>query len=145
MSDDNKPQQEAPSNNKPKHTGGKFRSGVSGNPRGRPKGAVGKVPSDKDIENSILKAQPRAVRKLLDLLDNGSEGNQLKAAFKIGDWSMQIVKDRNSVKVSKTNSKTGDKEEYIQEKATGTHDNKVLKLVSTEYKEDDESEEDENK
>lgn len=141
MSDDNKPQDEAPKKLRG-FANPKNRKNINTN--GRKPGTRNAVPTAKQIEDDFLKASPRALKKLLDILDKGTENNQLKAAFKLADTSVQIIKDRNTLAIRKKNAKTGESESYTAEtqKATGTGN--VVKFISTTYNEDKESEDDED-
>jgi hypothetical protein len=145
MSDDNKPQDEAPIKEQPNKLRGfadpKNRKNI--NRGGRKKGSVSVVPSTKDIEDGFLKSNTKALNKILEIMENGSESNQLKAAFKIADTNVQIVKERNQIKVKKQNAKTGEKESYEVEKATGTDGGNVVKFISTTYNEEGKDSEEE--
>jgi hypothetical protein len=144
MSDDNKPQDEAPKKPLRGFANPKNRKNI--NKAGRKPGTRNAVPTAKEIEDDFLKASPRALKKILELMDKGSENNQLKAAFKLADTSVQIIKDRNTLAIKKKNAKTGESESYTAEtqKATGTDGGNVVKFISTTYNEDKESEDDED-
>ena len=69
-----------------------FKAGESGNPSGRPPEAKNKIPSNLAVERSILSGTTDAVNKLKDLLSDPNEKVRAKAASKIVDEAMKILK-----------------------------------------------------
>lgn len=101
----------------------KYTKGVSGNPAGRPPGSTNKVPSNKEILDSLKRCNKAAINKLLSLLEAKSEETQLKAAVKIVDLNYQVAveeekrkhsekfpkKSSNAVEVEVEDNKSGAK------------------------------------
>lgn len=71
-----------------------FTKGAPGNPHGRP-------PVDPEARAALIAASPRAVAKLVELMDCGDLNVELKAASKIVD---KVIGDLNTAKSKDPNS-----------------------------------------
>ncbi len=111
---------------------------LTGDPRksnaGRKPGSKNKIkiPTDADLKESFKKASPHALQKLLHIMQNGSESNQLKVAFKILDTSVSIMYEDE--KLTATKRKSGQTTPTTYTIETGSEEEeptsgKVLKLV----------------
>lgn len=82
-----------------------WEKGQSGNKAGRPKGSGVKVPTHEQLIEEVSKGNMKAFKKAMSIMSNGSENNQLKAAFKVMDMYVTLtVKDKDIV-VEKTETK----------------------------------------
>lgn len=113
---------------------------------GRPKGAKNKVMSDEDFAKAVMAKDSEALERLTKIMREGTENNAIKAAFKILDMSVSIREKGGKLTVDKTD-KEGKKESFEveeeqEQKANGTTGKVVSfrKLVSTEYKDPDDKE-----
>lgn len=107
-----------------------WEEGESGNPAGRPKGARGKVPSQKEFEESYLKRSDLVVNTIVNILrdDKASDNAKLKAACWLGDKIYTITVDREKRKIedSKVKGKGEPEEKPKQEgKVTQLFSNKA--------------------
>lgn len=109
--------------------------------RGRTKGAKGKVLSEKDFVEAVLKRDAECIETLVKLMREGNNNDKAKVAFKLLDLSVDIRKNGNMLDISKK-GKEGQRESYSvnTEKATGTGGSvvsfKAPKFLSTEFEED---------
>lgn len=106
---------------------------------GRPVGSKNKIPSESDWTKAVLERSVEAIEAVNRIMKNGSEANKLKAAFKIMDASVEILKNGGKLSITKTTKDT--KETYEVEegsvKKTGT-DGNVFKFITTKFTEDEE-------
>ena len=94
-----------------------WEKGKSGNVNGRPKGAKSKVMSDKDFAKAIQSNEMIVIKRMMDIVKNGSDGDALKAGIKMMEWSIKI---REGALVLTKTKEDGSKEEYeVEEKKQG--------------------------
>ena len=99
-----------------------YKQGESGNPAGRPKGAVGKVPTDKAIKDSLKKGSLEAYKVLQKLMRSGTEATKLKSAIKILDLSINIIYEDEKLKIKRGEEHIVPKEDNGTEDEVGTDD-----------------------
>lgn len=127
-----------------------FEPGKSGNPAGRPRGSKGKVMSDKDFEKALMEKEGIVLERMLKIIKDGKDSDALKAGVKWLEWTIKI-RENGGILMEKKEA-DGSKTEYEveeeqEQKGNGTTGKVVSfrKLVSTEYKEKEESSKSEKK
>ena len=100
-----------------------WEKGQSGNKAGRPKGSGVKVPTHEQLIEEVSKGNMKAFKKAMSIMSNGSENNQLKAAFKVMDIYVTLTKNKDEDVIHVTKSST-DKH----------NSDNVVPLISAEYK-----------
>lgn len=109
--------------------------------RGRPVGSKNKVPSEADWTKAVLERSVEAVEAVNRIMKNGSDANVLKAAFKIMDTSVDILKNGGKLSITKTTKDTKETYEVDEDdmKKTGT-DGNVFKFITTKFVEEEDKE-----
>lgn len=90
------------------------------NRKGRPRGSRNKVPSDKELDDLLMKNAPRAMEVLLKIMEGGTENNKVKASIKILDYAYQVSKDNKGLKLQKKKSGSGAKEAEVVAESSDT-------------------------
>jgi hypothetical protein len=83
------------------------KGGPTPNPKGRGKGNTGKVPSQKDIEDAVLKQSMPTLKKLVELResDKTSETGMISVCKALQAWTQHILAERKKDKDNKNKDK----------------------------------------